>query len=464
MKYVLSSVTALVLIHFSILTNILNVPTSYTTIQSAINASVNGDTILVAAGTYTENINFRGKNIVLTSNFYLTNDPSAIYSTIINGSNPTNADTGSCIIINNGEDSTTVLQGFYITGGSGTKWNDEHGAGVYREGGGILVQYSDPIIKNNIIANNLVTNVSGVMSTGGGGVRIGDSYVRFYNNIVMNNTARYGAGIVLNYTGGEVYNNIVCANYGSYQFNAGSGIWLNNVFTRPLTIINNTIAGNSSTAGFSGISGGSFASLRNNIIWGNTSPGNLQVSAGLNIRYSNVQGGFPGAGNINSDPLFADSNYVLTTGSPCIDKGDSTTTYNDVADMNNPANAKYPSRGTIRNDMGAYGGPLAMLLSGQIIGIPSIGNELPQRFSLYQNFPNPFNPSTTITFDIPQSGFVTLKIYDVRGREVSRLINSVLSAGRHAINFKAYELSSGIYFYSLSNGGKTLTNKMILTK
>lgn len=464
MKYVLSAVTALVLIQFNLLANILNVPALYSSIQSAINASADGDTVLVAAGTYLENINFRGKNIVLTSNFYLTNDPASIYATVINGSNPTHADTGSCVIINNGEDSTAVLQGFYITGGSGTKWNDEHFAGLYREGGGILVQYSSPVIKNNIIANNIVTNVAGVASTGGGGVRIGDSYVRFHNNIVMNNTSRYGAGIVLNYTGGEIYNNIVCSNYGSYQFNAGSGMWLNNVFSRPLTINNNTIAGNSSTAGFSGIFGGSFASLRNNIIWGNTSPGNLQASAGLNIKYSNVQGGFPGAGNINADPMFADSNYVLTVSSQCIDKGDSSLIYNDLPDANNPSNAKFPSRGGLRNDMGAYGGPLAALLTGQLIGIQNIGNELPKTFSLYQNYPNPFNPATNITFDLPKAGKVILNVYDISGRELKQLVNKELSVGRHSINFEAGSFSSGVYFYQISFEGAVLTGKMVLSK
>src|SRR5437867_3271666 len=91
---------------------IRNVPGGYPTIQSAINASVNGDTILVEPGTYTENINFRGKRVVLTSRYYLNYDPSYINTTVINGSNPSNPDTASCVIINSGEDSTTVLQGF----------------------------------------------------------------------------------------------------------------------------------------------------------------------------------------------------------------------------------------------------------------------------------------------------------------------------------------------------------------
>ena len=105
------------------------VPAQYSTIQSAINASINRDTVLVQPGTYFENINFRGKNIVLTSKYYQNSDYSFIQTTIINGSTPQFPDSASCVIFNRNEDSTTVLQGFTITGGTGTKWTDEHGAG-----------------------------------------------------------------------------------------------------------------------------------------------------------------------------------------------------------------------------------------------------------------------------------------------------------------------------------------------
>ncbi len=466
MKKTLLILSALICFAANIYSTIINVPAQYTTIQSAINASVNGDTVLVAPGTYMENINFRGKKIVLTSNFYTTNDPATIYATVINGSNPTYADTGSCVIINRNEDSTTVLQGFAITGGTGTKWFDEHGAGLYREGGGILTQYSSPIIQYNIIFNNIVLNNVGVGSTGGGGIRIGDGFPRVYNNIFMNNTAKYGAGIVLNYTGGEYKNNIICANYGSNQYGSGSGMWLNGTFSRQMFIENNTIAGNSAVNSTAGIYGyvGARAVIVNNIIWGNNVPGNAQILGNLTVRYSNVMGGFAGAGNINIDPVFTDSNYVLLQGSPCVDKGDSSIIYNDIEDPNNLSYALYPSRGGLRNDMGAYGGPLAKILTNQLIGINGNGSELPQQFALHQNYPNPFNPSTKISFELPQSALVTLKVYDITGREVRTLINEFKTAGRHTADFSASGLSSGIYFYTLSGSDFSLTKKMILVK
>ena len=106
----------IVLLSMKIEASVLSVPANYSTIQSAINASINGDTIVVSTGTYFENINFRGKNITLTSLYYLNLDTSYISSTIINGSIPVNSDTASCVIFNSGEDSTAVLQGFTITG------------------------------------------------------------------------------------------------------------------------------------------------------------------------------------------------------------------------------------------------------------------------------------------------------------------------------------------------------------
>jgi len=455
---------ALVLNIVYIYAEIRNVPSQYATIQSAINASVHGDTVLVTPGTYLENINFRGKNIVLTSTFYISNDPSLISSTIIDGSSPTHQDTGSCVIICRGEDSTAVLQGFTITRGTGTKWNDEHFAGFFREGGGILVALSSPIIQNNIIHGNFVPLVAGVNSTGGGGIRMGDGYPRFFNNVVMNNSANYGGGVVLNYTGGQLKNNVICANFGSFQYGAGTGIWINGVNTRQIILINNTVIANRSTLGICGIYGSGSVLIKNNLVWGNTSPSNLQVSGALNVTYSLIQGGYPGAGNIDTNPMFADTNYILQSSSPCIDKGDSSAIYNDLPDAGNPSNAKYPSMGTIRNDIGAYGGPLAALLSNQLIGIQITGTTVPAKFNLYQNYPNPFNPVSRIKFDIPQSGFVKLAVYDILGKEVSLIVNQYLGEGSYTADLNASVLSSGIYFYTLRSGNYLTTKKMILAK
>ena len=182
MKPVTFSLLVAVAFAFNVQATILTVPGSFSTIQSAINASLHGDTIAVSPGTWHENINFRGKKVMVTSLYYLNSDTSYILSTIINGSTPVHPDTASCVIFNSGEDSTAILQGFTITGGHGTKWLDIHGAGIYREGGGILIELCSPTIRHNLITHNFATDITGVTSAGGGGIRIGDGNPGIYGN------------------------------------------------------------------------------------------------------------------------------------------------------------------------------------------------------------------------------------------------------------------------------------------
>jgi len=149
---------------------IINVPADQPTIQDGIEVCTNGDTVLVASGTYLENINFLGKQIIVTSHFVQIQDLAYINSTIIDGSNPLNPDTASCVLFYSGEDSLSVLQGFTITGGTGTKWIDPQNPGwTWRGGGGIFTFGSSPTIQHNIIKNNSVTNTTGVNGAQGGG-------------------------------------------------------------------------------------------------------------------------------------------------------------------------------------------------------------------------------------------------------------------------------------------------------
>ena len=86
------------------------------------------------------------------------------------------------------------------------------------------------------------------------------------------------------------------------------------------------------------------------------------------------------------------------------------------------------------------------------------------KYSLEQNYPNPFNPTTTINYEIPERGFVTLKVYDILGREVTILINEEKPAGSYEVQFTASGLTSGIYFYQIKAGEYSETKKMILLK
>ena len=88
----------------------------------------------------------------------------------------------------------------------------------------------------------------------------------------------------------------------------------------------------------------------------------------------------------------------------------------------------------------------------------------PDKFSLEQNFPNPFNPATTINYQLPKSGYVTLKVYNILGREVATLVNEQKTQGRYSVNFNASRLASGVYFYRIKAGDFIQTEKMILLR
>jgi len=462
-----------------------HVPGEFATIQEAIIASVDGDTVLIARGLYVENINFRGRNITVASEFILDHNPETIIATIIDGGSPAATDTGSCVIINSGEDSTAVLEGLTLTNGIGTKWVDEHGAGTYVEGGGILIQYSSPTIRNNHIVGNFAIRVySNALSAGGGGIRVGDGTPAILNNVVRDNEGLYGGGIVLNYTGGTVRNNVIANNRVYPATSAptfgGGGIWMTQNFGTNVKVIeNNTIYGNSVTGtgggGFSGKGGGILVSstnpvIRNNIVWGNTQvlAGPIATIGGAVplVSFSDIEGGFTGGGNINADPMVSDTSFYLQAGSPCIDTGDSAASYNDPEDPLNTGFAQWPALGSLRNDMGAYGGPGSAVLGSFLITSVIEGDDsiLPERTLLRQNFPNPFNPETEIQFRTAEAGNVSLRIYDLLGREVASLFEGHLDAGNHMQRWNAAGQAAGVYFYRLTTGTTTEARRLILLR
>ena len=89
---------------------------------------------------------------------------------------------------------------------------------------------------------------------------------------------------------------------------------------------------------------------------------------------------------------------------------------------------------------------------------------MPKQFRLYDNYPNPFNPATTISYTLPSASDVTINIYEVTGRRIQTLVNSRQSTGSHTIQFDASTLSSGIYFYEIQAGSFRDVKKMSLIK
>ncbi|MBS4036327.1 MAG: T9SS type A sorting domain-containing protein [Ignavibacterium sp.] len=116
-----------------------------------------------------------------------------------------------------------------------------------------------------------------------------------------------------------------------------------------------------------------------------------------------------------------------------------------------------PLSGTIALEGYSYNGPFTITSIEQSAGSTD-------EYYLAQNYPNPFNPRTVISWQSPVSGWQTLKVYDLMGREVATLVDEFKSAGNYEVNFDASKLSSGTYFYTLQAGNFSQTKKLILIK
>ena len=101
---------------------------------------------------------------------------------------------------------------------------------------------------------------------------------------------------------------------------------------------------------------------------------------------------------------------------------------------------------------------------GMLVKTDDEETKIPQRYSLLQNYPNPFNPSTVISFQLPASSNVSLRVYDVMGREVQTLVNERLNAGSYEATFDGSKLPSSVYFYRMKTGNYNKTKMMILIK
>jgi|WetSurMetagenome_2_1015567.scaffolds.fasta_scaffold08945_1 hypothetical protein len=460
--------------------NVRNVPGNYPTIQSAINTAVNGDTILVAPGIYYENVNFRGKGILLSSYFLHSHDTSFISNTIINGSTPIYPDSASCVLMmkpdsTSAEDTTASLVGFTITGGHGLVWLDPNIPGIYREGGGILVQNWSPRIRYNRIIGNTIYDVSHPHG-GGGGIHCGIGCPIVENNIIQNNYGYCGMGICIYFVGGIYRNNIFAGNYGGTDYGCGAVYTFGNYKTYPVIIENNTVVNNSAYNGSGGlrIYETKDVTIKNNIIWGNIPLQLYQTGSVSTVSFCDIQNGSVYNGNINLNPQFVGNSFYLNPTSPCVDAGDTIASCKDPEDSTHIGYALLPALGIVRNDMGAFGGPHCSLIGSSVIGIKNYGtNSIITDFALAQNFPNPFNPVTNISYQLPASGHVVMKIFDLIGKEIKTIVQSTQNRGKYSVIWNGKDnsgsnVASGVYIYNVQfiTDTKTIikSRKMLLIK
>jgi len=289
-------------------------------------------------------------------------------------------------------------------------------------GGGAVSINSDTDISTYFEINNsdFIDNKAGVL---GGALWIGNSEGYIQNVGIFNNESvdNFGGGIYIS-ENVELTMNAVTISGNSSPEPAGEGI---------------------------AIDGGNII-IKNSIIWDN----HIQKNSGsIDITYSNIEGGFTGTGNIDANPLFCDywsgtwpqlaGNYNLTFLSPAIGKGE-----NGV-------------------NMGAF--DVGCDIDTALLSVDEPIDVTPTEYALHDNYPNPFNPTTTLRFDLPEVSNLTLTIYNMLGQKVKTFNMQSTPAGYHSLKWNATNdygdpVGAGMYLYQLRANQFVKTKKMVLLK
>ncbi|MBC8526509.1 MAG: T9SS type A sorting domain-containing protein [Candidatus Cloacimonetes bacterium] len=330
-------------------------------------------------------------------------------------------------------------------------------------GGGMYCEYDTEVYLNNVtVSQNIISDNYGY---GGGVSCYKEVKFHFTNGVVQHNTARYGGGISLNCSSSRLANVIVANN----SANKGGGIYS---YYSDLNLFNVTSYGNTASESGGSIYGGTPNTVLVNCIFWNDTPQEIDTTySSVFVSYSDIQGGWDGEGNIDADPLFADTtnnDFHLTEGSPCIDAGIPDTTGLNLPSWDLDGNYRVwdgNGDGIAIIDMGCY----------EFDAPPYVGiddePESPILFKLYQNYPNPFNFSTTISFSVysRDAQNAEIRIYNIKGQIVRQLsiVNSQLNWEQSSIEWDGKDergklVSSGIYFYQFKVGDKVIDTKKCL--
>ncbi len=568
---------------------IISVPDDFETIQAAIDASEDGDTVLVQPGVYQENIDFDGHNIVVGSLYLITGDTTYTDSTVIDGD-----EHDTAVIIASGENENTVLTGFTIRNGNGPlggglfirrsnprldhllirdNYSQNQGGGIYidrdagplftcvsvvgnashqsRSGGGVYCTerasptfrsclinsntayygggialrdssrliLSDVIISDNfsrdhgagihcdyyshLILNDVwivrnrtdtdggnygggihssrsevemtgVTIMDNFSSYEGGGLSCSSSLLNIVNSVIISNTTRgSGGGMMLDTGSNIIMNRVIVA--GNSAGRNGGGILHNSRYSGRVKLSMTFVVLALNNASLDGgglyLSNGSNSLMVNSILWNNEpqeifAPREEELN-NLTVSHSLIDGGEDGIegnhnlevnwmeGNVFADPRFVDpenSDYNLLEESPCVEVG----TAFFILDEDTLLNLTPDDYFGEAPDIGARESEYSGIGSGERIQ--------PERLILLPIYPNPFNSTTTIRYNLPMPTHVSLGIYNPLGRKVDTLFEGYRPAGFHNIDLSAATLSSGIYFVQLGTSREMKVRKIICIK
>ncbi|MCB1046549.1 MAG: T9SS type A sorting domain-containing protein [Calditrichaeota bacterium] len=211
--------------------------------------------------------------------------------------------------------------------------------------------------------------------------------------------------------------------------------------------------------------------MNNNLFWDNTVdvPAECEGTLTQTWLYNLVPPGFPEGDNyVGAGPDFDPERGipVLNETSVCIDGGNPAPVFNDAVDPEYPGIALWPGQGTVRNDIGYTGGPHAGDLE-YVVPVESRPDEPPMRpsgFLLHPARPNPFNPSTLLSYTLGAPAEVELSVFTLQGRRVRSLVSGWQAAGLHEIVLESAGMASGLYLVALRGNGQYRTGKVLLLK
>jgi|GEM_PF-1121751 hypothetical protein len=408
-------------------------------IQAAIDTCVDGDTVLLADGTFRGrgNINLRyyGTRIVVKSQSGIAEaciiDVEGLFNEI--------AERG--FIFDHAEDTLCVLKDITIINGNADALCPQC------EGGAIWINGASPKITNLILRDNYALDGGGIMIVGGGKPIIRDC-------VFESDSAYVGGGLMCRDYDTLTVSHCLFRDNRAYQ--RGGAVALEGGCL--ITLDNCTISHNGSPNGSGIAAWDSKYIVRNTIVSFNDSgPSVFAIDdSSYMFLYSDIYGNEGGDwitiiadqlganGNISANPAYVDTangNFRITSGSPCVDAGDPLSPYDPDGS---------------RADMGAY----------YYDHLQSIDDNppIPENFFMLQNYPNPFNAKTVIKYNLPIAGRVEIAVYNLAGQKVADIVDETQQEGVHQIVWDASSVTSGVYFARIATIYHSSTTRMIMLK